>query len=259
MENHRTIIYQGDKTRDPVPLKFFGGPEGFRGVLLTANSGCVRIAGGDQEFLAIDCRDLARTAWDIHTNRHVFKRKYGIYTRHSMDLGGGGTQGVEVFHIGDKGNLVTGRIIFVAVFNESRTDDWIYESNLLKDGRKDYEPGHDLGRRKFGAYSVKINMPTPEDLLAWFQGDYATWTQELAPISRARSDLSAWIDSGLNMHVQCFGTYCRKHLRTIPNADLRRQIAPGSSLETLPDRLVCSRCKQTRPYITPVFPPSNAA
>ncbi len=217
-------------------------------VRLSAESGPDLVVKGKTSLLKITCRDLASTAWGIYTNGIFFRHKFGIDARYRQDINGGGAQLVEIGRGGVYDEMdCTIRVIF----SRHIKSDWIYEADLMMDGRKDYHPTRNLGKTKFGAEFAQINITDPEELLAWINGSYVPWVRELSRISKPHSTLLEWVESGLNMGVRCSDFFCENEVKVIPNNDLKKYLTSGATLENLREKLACSKCGRSRPRVAP--------
>lgn len=121
----------------------------------------------------------------------------------------------------------------------------------MMDGRKDYHPTRNLGKTKFGAEFSDINIAEPEKLMAWINGSYVPWVSELSRISKPHSTLLEWVDSGLNMGVRCSDFFCENEVKVIENNELKKHLASGETLQSLKERLACSRCRRIKPRVAP--------
>lgn len=203
---------------------------------------------GDTGSLEISCRDFASTAWNIYQNSTFFQHKHDIGTWYRDDTNGGGDQLLEIFR---NGSHTRENVFFIVSFSVTDGDDWVYEADLKMDGRKDYHPTVNHGKRKFGGNSIKIYASDSNELLSWINENYLSWVDELSRISRPHSTLSEWVDSGLDMGVRCSDFYCNNNLKVIPNSDLMEYLKFGLTMVQLMERLACSTCRKRHPRVSP--------
>lgn len=206
------------------------------------------IVRNDNETLEISCSDIASVAWGIYKNVVSFRKRFGIDAVYSDDFNGGGEQSIELA----KGKCIGHEDFFLrAIFSHFGESNSIYEADLRMDGSRDYHPTRNLGRTKFFARLVVIDMANPPDVLEWVNESYLHWRSELARLSEPHSNLAEWAESRLDMAVKCRNFSCVRDHKIIPNSELKVFASSGISLEDLQSKLVCRECGQRGPWVSP--------
>lgn len=202
---------------------------------------------GAHGTLSVTYHDLAVAAWGIYQNINYFRRKCGIFPRYRSDFNGGGNQLIE---IRVKDSLDDDDCILRVVYSTYGKEDYIYEADLIADGRRDYHPVRNHGKRKFMADFTSINVETSEDLLSFMNGRYLSWIETIKWLSKPHETLDEWVGSGFDMGVKCPDFTCA-HISNIQNGTLASYLALGVDLEALSHRLSCSKCQRREPFIWP--------
>lgn len=243
---------------DLAPELAWRSPYGKKLIRLREGGARSLTARGKAGSTDITCRDLGSAAWGIYSNSQFFRFRFGVAAQYRNDLNGGGSQEVVVHRTRPEDDLsIFGGIvrdentILTVIFSHRRAEDWIYEASLLMDGRKDYEPVRNLGTAKFGVEQADIYMAEPGEILAWINGSYLPWTQELSRVCQPHATLSEWVESDLDMGIRCAERTCANGVKVMANSALREHLASGATLETLRERLACTTCGRRRPRLAP--------
>lgn len=220
-----------------------------KGVRLHEKEGPNLVVVGPAGRLEITCRDLSVLTWGIYQNAASFRKRFGIFAKYRDDIDGSGRQLIEV---GDAGSKDPDDFLITAIFSTSHPEDWIYEADLMRDGIRDYHQTKNLGKHRFGADYIQVNIPDPNELLFWINESYLPWFEELSRLSKPHGTLAEWVASGLDMNVRCSGLFCENTTKVIPLDNLKKLLASGATLETLRERLVCSTCGKQHPTVSPL-------
>ena len=128
---------------------------------------------------------------------------------------------------------------------------WIYEANLIMDGRKDYEPSVNHGKRKFCASSARINVFNPAELLDWINNCYMPWQEQLYRCALPHGTLAEWVSSRTDMLVKCSNLECCSPFMVLPEKKLSEYLSSGLDLGALRSKLTCSFCRRREPDVFP--------
>lgn len=82
-----------------------------------------------------NCNDIARLALAMHGHSYFFSLRRHLNINFSRDLNGSGTQGLFI----KKQNVDIDLIKVIFDYTDNKNDDFLYEADLIKDQRKDYE------------------------------------------------------------------------------------------------------------------------
>lgn len=181
------------------------------------------------------CEDIARLALAMHDKEHFFSLRRSLEMRFSRDINGSGVQALEVSRkgAGDNSKYLF-RVHFDSVYRDSKS--FLYEADLIRDQGKDYEPTVNLGKHRFGAQSVWLQID-------WSSDEVAQWYSDTQRLSTADPDsLEEWLESDRQMLVRCRAGFICGWEKVLAKDDLARHVEAGTSLEGLKARLTCSKC-----------------
>ncbi|MBP7818248.1 MAG: hypothetical protein KA085_19180 [Phenylobacterium sp.] len=180
----------------------------------------------------ISCDDIAKLALAMHDHTYFFSLRRGLSIRFSRDLNGSGTQGLYITRESDE---AASKLIVVIFEPRSKNDDnFLYEADLLMDGRKDYDPTINRGKCGFVACMAETRID-------WNSDETVQWRSDIDRLSRSPNTLTGWIEADLEMLVRCGTRYCYQNA-ILTRSDLTRHVAAGLSLEDLKTRLKCTKC-----------------
>lgn len=153
--------------------------------------------------------------------------------RFSRDVNGSGDQAIFIRNKDDKSYLpALMTVYFSAAF---RDQDFLYEADLFRDQRKDYEPTVNHGKHKFRASRAFAEVEWDGEIVR-------QWRSDIDRLSRSAETLKGWIEADLEMLVTCgAGYFCFKRV-VYSKSDLSRLVEDGVTLEELKARLRCSKC-----------------
>lgn len=186
-----------------------------------------------------NCNDIARLALTMHGHSYFFSLRRHLNINFSRDLNGSGTQGLFI----KKQNVDIDLIKVIFDYTDNKNDDFLYEADLIKDQRKDYEPTVNRGKHRFVAKQIELNID-------WNGNEIQQWRADIERLTRSHDNLEGWLKNGSEMLVCCAsGFFCR--LPTILTLnDLKQYVAMGVTLEDLKTRLKCSKCGKRGSKVT---------
>lgn len=178
---------------------------------------------------------IARLALAMYDHRYFFSVRRDVSIRFSRDLNGSGVQGLYIERKGEPtgvSNLIT--IIFEPM--NGAGGDFLYEADLIRDQRKDYEPTVNKGKHRFVARSANMDIE-------WDSEEASQWRLDIDRLSRSPNSLGEWIEADLEMLVTCSPLFfiC-DHRAILSKDDLMPHLAAGLGLDDLKTRLKCSKC-----------------
>lgn len=193
----------------------------------------LRSADGVQQKAS--CDDIARLALAMHEKGHFFLLRRSLQIRFSRDINGSGMQALDVSRTGERDDFkYLLRVHFEPVHRDSES--FLYEADLIRDQGKDYEPTVNLGKHRFGAESVWLQID-------WSSDEVAQWHSDIKRLSIIAPDsLEEWLESDLEMLVRCRAGFICGWEAVFTREDLARHCNVGTSLEDLKARLTCSKC-----------------
>lgn len=199
----------------------------------------IKLNGGlSSEEVALD--DIARLGVAVHDHRYFFSLRRGLNTTFSRDLNGSGTQGLEITRNSDEIASPLIRVIFEP--QDKNDGDFLYEADLIKDGRKDYEPTVNLGKRRFIARSAETRGD-------WTGDEMVQWRSDIERLAKAPDTLTGWEEADLEMLVGCRDQFMCRHSSVLTRTALLCHTTAGLSLEDLTSRLKCSKCGKREAFI----------
>lgn len=194
----------------------------------------------------ITCDDIARLAVAMHESRLFFIHRHGLKLDFCRDLNGSGTQALTITPSG------LGKVpdwTLEAVFSPVNSGDYIYQADLLVDGRKDYDPVMNRGKHGFRADRVHMRVSPPDIVSDWLVGNYLIWESELDKVQLPHSTLEEWVGNGFHMWVICQDVFC--HRSVLPNDRLKEFADAGLSLEELNSKMRCTQCGKRGARVKP--------
>ncbi|HCO6571626.1 hypothetical protein JEX04_17510 [Escherichia coli] len=90
----------------------------------------------------------------MHGHSYFFSLRRHLNINFSRDLNGSGTQGLFI----KKQNVDIDLIKVIFDYTDNKNDDFLYEADLIKDQRKDYEPTVNRGKHRFVAKQIELNI-----------------------------------------------------------------------------------------------------
>jgi hypothetical protein len=181
------------------------------------------------------CEDIARLALAMDDKAHFFLLRRSLQIRFSRDINGSGMQALEVSRKGERDDFkYLLRVHFESIHRDS--EGFLYEADLIRDQGKDYEPTVNLGKHRFGAQSVWLQID-------WSSDEVAQWHSDIQRLSIPAPDsLEEWLESDLEMLVKCRAGFICGWETVFTKDDLARHFSAGTNLEGLKARLTCSKC-----------------
>lgn len=201
----------------------------------------LRIEGEDHSIKQMSCDDIARMALAMYEHGHFFSMRRGLSFDFRRDLNGSGSQGLYIKRTAKDLRIpvLDGSDRLMQIFFDvpsTKDRELLYEADLTQDGRKDYEPSINKGKRWFAA--------TRADLMIDGNGEeFGVWLADLDRLLRMPGNLSEWIERDLQMFVACKSLYCREPA-ILTKDDLRILFEKGLELNDLASRFRCSKCGQ---------------
>jgi len=195
----------------------------------------------------VTCDDIARLAFAMHESHLFFIHRHGLKLDFCRDLNGGGTQRLTITPSGS-GEVPnwTLEAFYTPIYSD---DPWIYQADLLMDGRKDYDPVINRGKHGFCADSIHIRVPPSETVADWFVANYLVWEKELGRVQLPYSTLRQWFESGFHMWVTCQDAFC--HRAVLSNDSLKQYADTGLTVEELSARMRCTQCGKRGARVKP--------
>jgi hypothetical protein len=181
------------------------------------------------------CEDIARLALAMNDKEHFFSVRRSLEFRFIRDING---SGVQVLEISRKGAGDDSRYLFRVNFDlvHGDSESFLYEADLIRDQGKDYEPTVNLGKHRFAAQSVWLQIE-------WSSDEVAQWYSDIQRLSTADPDsLEEWLESDREMLVRCRARFLCGWEKVFARDDLARHAEAGMSLEDLRSRWTCSKC-----------------
>lgn len=197
----------------------------------------IGLPNGGEVLHEVTCDAIAKMALAMCGHSLFFLRRRGLSISFSRDLNGSGTQGLYIARATDEMRpppLIA--VVFSPTYNPD--GEFLYEADLITDGRKDYEPSVNRGKHRFAADSATMQID-------WFGEETTQWRSDIDRLSTVPENLAGWIDANLEMMVRCDAFFCEGS-SVLTKSDLSRYVAAGLGLEDLKTRLQCSRCGERR-------------
>lgn len=208
---------------------------GLKRTLIVSRGESIDMPGAAGAHRKATCEDIAKLALAMHDKEHFFSLRRSLEFRLSRDINGSGVQALEVSR---KGAGYDSRYLFRVHFDSVHRDSesFLYEADLIRDQGKDYEPTVNLGKHRFAAKSVWLQIE-------WSSDEVAQWYSDAQHLSIADPDsLEEWLESDREMLVRCQARFICGWEKVFARNDLVRHAEAGMSLEDLRSRLTCSKC-----------------
>lgn len=130
--------------------------------------------------------DIARLALTMHGHSYFFSLRRHLNINFSRDLNGSGTQGLFI----KKQNVDIDLIKVIFDYTDNKNDDFLYEADLIKDQRKDYEPTVNRGKHRFVAKQIELNID-------WNGNEIQQWRADIERLTRSHDNLEDWLKKRL--------------------------------------------------------------
>lgn len=197
----------------------------------------------------ISCQDFASLAWGMLSNSHSFLHRFSVQCSLNQDFNGSGMQKLEVCRVGVPSDEYP---ILSVLFEACWEVGWIYEANLIMDGRKDYEPPINRGKHKFCVRSARINVYNSTGMLEFVNDNYIPWEEQLYRCGLPHATLAEWASSRVDMLIKCSNPLCSSPYKVLPTMKLQEFFSSGLDLSMLRTRLTCSVCRRNEPHVFPL-------
>lgn len=185
----------------------------------------VNIEQGDR------CDEIARLALAMYEKSYFFSLRRGLSISFYRDTDGSGTQLLEITRrSGQEPHLI--EVIFDVTYSD---DDFLYEADLIKDQRKDYEPTINFGKQRFFARRARLKID-------WGSEEVQRWRHDVERLSRSPDTLAGWVEADLEMLVRCSEAFGCGRKTVLTSSDLALQVEATVTLEDLKARLTCLKC-----------------